>query len=98
MNETDDPLASVVGAVGARIDGHDIDGLDPAAWIASGADEASVRTAIGEAAKGKEWFKSQSRGIRLGRLVSEHWDDLEGTDLRAKLEAVRDFAYAAAEA
>ncbi|MFV1991356.1 MAG: ATP-dependent endonuclease [Acidimicrobiales bacterium] len=98
MNETDDPLASVIGAVGARIDGQNIEELDPAAWITSGADEASVRTAIGEAAKGKEWFKSQSRGIRLGRLVSEHWDDLGGTDLRAKLGAVRDFAYEVAEA
>ena len=55
-------------------------------------DETDLRTAIGEAAmkaKGGGWFKRADLGEQLGAVVVEHWDAIEETDLRQKLEALR---------
>lgn len=101
LNETDDPVASIRDSINARLSDDQLTGTDPEAWVDSDVPEEPLRNAIAEASapadKKKAWFKTQSRGLALGKLISNEWDGLGGTDLRAQLEAVQEFVYRVTE-
>jgi hypothetical protein len=83
-------------AVAAQIKpGCRLDGLDPVDWCRqSGASGPAVRAAIGAAARKNGWFKSQTRGQRLGRLVAASLADVPAEErLKTTLDRLRAFAY-----
>ena len=48
-----------------------------------------LRIALGETAKKKEWYKRQSYGESLGRIVLKHYDELaEGCKLKKEIDAI----------
>jgi putative ATP-dependent endonuclease of OLD family len=55
--------------------------------------ENDIRTAIGEAAKNKDWFKSIDGSWRLGELIVEVLPRIQNTDLSNKLNQMLDWAY-----
>jgi len=97
LNESDDPEMSVRAAVAARLgDGTGrLEGLDPVEWCRQArASPPAVRAAIGAAARSRGWFKSETRGSRLGALVAPALPALQETDpLRATLDRLRRFVY-----
>lgn len=96
LNESDDPEQSVQTAVRARLPGGStLEGLDPSAWaraVVGGL--PAIRTAIGQAARMKGWFKSEASGERLGEVINECLPSLETEDdLRRSVERLRSFVY-----
>ncbi len=51
-------------------------------------DSLELRKAIGLAANKGGWFKRQNKGELLGDLIFEHYDQLENTVLKQRLEAL----------
>jgi energy-coupling factor transporter ATP-binding protein EcfA2 len=101
LNESDDPEVSVRAAVAARLDWNgDLEGLDPVDWCRqTGSTGPEVRAAIGVAAREKRWFKSQSRGQRLGELVAAALPALSDSDpLKQTTSGLRRFVYGHPEA
>lgn len=96
LNESENPEMSVCAAVAAQL-GRDctLEGLNPVAWCRqSGMAASHVRAAIGAAARSRGWFKSETRGQRLGELVAAALPELRYVDpLRRAAERLRAFAY-----
>lgn len=69
-------------------------GIDINEWLRKGADERTLRTTIGNAAKSSKWFKNLNDGERLGNLVAAALPDIAGTPLGAKLKALENWVYA----
>lgn len=62
-------------------------------------DEEACRRKLARAASSGQWFKRIDRGERLGEVLAHQLDlndmigDMDGTDLKLKLETIRDWAY-----
>lgn len=85
---------SIQAVVGARLGCTGLAGTDVFAWqVQATAGESSIRAAVAQAAREKEWFKREDRGEDLAEVVSAHWDGVEGTHLMAVIGALREFAY-----
>lgn len=97
LNESDDPSHAVRAAVAARLNKHpnDLEGLDPVGWTRQlGVAGTEVRAAIGRAANAKGWFKTETRGERLGELLARFLTELEPNDILGNtLHALREFVY-----
>lgn len=70
-----------------------LDEHDPASWP-DAVDEVKFRVALGTIAKQEKhaWFKSREQGAFLGRLVTDHWDEIKSST-RDVVEALRKFAH-----
>ena len=79
---------SVVDAIAHRRGVQPTELGNPAAWT----DSQELRAAIGKTAKEKGWFKRIDLGEDLGNIMAEHMEGLAGTDLRSKLEVLRQWA------
>lgn len=85
---------SIQAVVGAKLGCTGLAGTDVVAWQEQAdAGESSIRAAVAQAAREKEWFKREDRGAELAEVVSAHWDGVEGTHLMAVIGALREFAY-----
>lgn len=88
---------SVRAAVSSRLGDKTITGTDISQWQAeAAADDATLRTAIAGAAKGKKdnaWFKREDAGEALAAVVVAHASGLEATVLMQITERTRTFAF-----
>lgn len=49
----------------------------------------TLRTALGKAAKKKEWYKRQSSGEQIGGVIMAHFDELtEGCRLKKEIQSI----------
>lgn len=55
--------------------------------------ETDVREALSRVAAKKEWLKTVSAGQEVGEIIAQYWGDLEGSELRSKLEELLDWAH-----
>lgn len=70
LNDTEDPEQSVQTAVTNQLPGVTLaPGLDVEGWIAAHG-QSVIRSALGRASVKAKWFKSESKGYRLGRFIS----------------------------
>lgn len=89
-------------ANGAPDSSAGVETLDVSTWAVAGIDLDQARDIVGKTAKGKNkdkdkgWFKRVDKGRRLGRFILES-TDLEGGEVKAKIDALRDAIYAPAE-
>ena len=70
-----------------------IDTTDVQSWITESVSMATVRNAIGGAAKKKKWFKGIEQGERLGELVGDLLAQMAGTDTEEKTILLERFSY-----
>ncbi len=93
LNQSEDPEQSVRSSVEAKLEEATLpDGLDVVSWIES-VDEETVRVALGAAARTARWFKSETKGRRLGRLVLAHLAALEDCRLKSILGLLSTFTH-----
>jgi hypothetical protein len=93
LNDSEDPRDSVLAAIGSRLGSSAPTDADPTTWPDWTNDPARVRRAISEAAKKNKWFKSESKGERLGELLATHAGALDPEGhLATTLDALRHFA------
>ena len=94
LNETENPEASVRAMVENHLENASLpEGLVVVDWVTS-LTEPRIRLALAAAASGKgRWFKSQSKGYKLGRVLAEHLNDIAGTPLNATLDRLRSFTH-----
>lgn len=62
-------------------------------WLASGIPEESIRNAIGESAKVKEWFKRIDLGEELGKIVVADLPNLSGKETLSIIEGIEGWIY-----
>ena len=85
---------AVLSAIKAQLPGNGpILSPDPQSWIAPERGMDEIRDAIGKAANKKKWFKTIDKGEHLGALVAELLPKMAGSDIAAKTDALRSFAY-----
>jgi len=88
---------SVQAAVSSRLGDKPLTGTDISQWQADvDTDNATLRTAIAGAAKGKKnnaWFKREDAGEALAAVVVVHAAGLEGTELMRVIDRTRTFAF-----
>ena len=88
---------SVQAAVSSRLGDKPLTGTDISQWQADAdTDNATLRTAIAGAAKGKKnnaWFKREDAGEALAAVVVVHAAGLEGTELMRVIDRTRTFAF-----
>ena len=65
----------------------------PDDWLDGNLEEKDLRAAAARAASEHSWFKRVDLGEAVGQVVARAWDELDGTDLRAKLEAIEGWVY-----
>jgi len=65
---------------------------DPASWPEF-CEESKLREALGERAKKLGWFKNVRLGRFLGTVVAANWNEIEGSDLAAKLGEIKTWAF-----
>jgi hypothetical protein len=75
-------------------DGTAIAHMDLRQWQASGIDEPTLRTLIGNAAHISEWFKNLNDGRRLAGIVVAALPQIVGRPLEVTLRALEAWAYA----
>lgn len=98
---------SVISAIGARFENTQLRSLKVEEWFSTYGED-HVRQAIASAAKGqktksrekdesKAWFKRESLGSVLARIVLKHEADLQGEILRQGMSTIRAFVYGGAQ-
>jgi putative ATP-dependent endonuclease of OLD family len=92
-NETDDPEASVRAMVQNQLGDDPLpEGLEIVDWIAA-LTESRIRAALGAASGEKAWFKSESKGYELGKVLAQHLSSVVGTPLAKSVEQMRNFTH-----
>ncbi len=93
LSEKDDPAASVRAMVENQLEEGPLpDGLKVVDWI-TGLTEPPIRAALAAASGGKGWFKSESKGYKLGRILTQHLTSVAGTSLGERLDQFREFTH-----
>lgn len=93
LNQSEDPEQSVRSSVESKLEGAALpDGLDVATWL-DRLDAEPVRVALGVAAQTAKWFKSETKGHRLGRLALDHRAGLDECRLKSVLESLSAFTH-----
>lgn len=62
-------------------------------WLSNGIPHGSIRTAIGTAAKEKEWFKRIDVAEELGEIIARTLPTIQASDLSQKLTQLAGWAY-----
>ena len=108
LEVADDPdsaravYAAALVANGAPEGSAGAETLDVSTWAAAGVKLDQARDIVGKTAKGKNkdkdkgWFKRVDKGRRLGRFILDS-ADLEGGQVKSKIDALRKAIYASAE-
>lgn len=68
------------------------EGLEIVDWIAA-LTESRIRAALGAASGEKAWFKSESKGYELGKVLAQHLSSVVGTPLAKSVEQMRNFTH-----
>jgi len=93
VNKSADPSQSVRSAVAARVGEPALpSGTDVADWT-SACGVGAVRMAIAGAASSAGWFKSETNGRLLGRLVLDLRAELADSRLKSVLNALQTFTH-----
>jgi hypothetical protein len=91
--DKDKPAKSVYDSIGSEFDlnSGDFDG-NINSLIDKGFTEEQIRTAVGIKAKDKGWFKRISYGERLAVVVIQHFESIDGTNLKKILTDLKEWA------
>jgi len=63
-------------------------------WLLEIKKESEVRKIIGNAANKGKWFKSMEKGYRLGKFITEYYEELSSEDIGIKLNVLQEWCYA----
>ena len=91
--------ATILNTVSSKlVNNPTLTGTDPTQWMADNTILLTdMRQAIGEAAHKSGWFKDEQRGVELGSLLYELWDEIKDKPLGQRLSELRAFAYPEAD-
>ena len=69
--------------------------VDPEEWRTILTSEEEIRSAFGKVAKAKkaEWFKRVDKAVKLGEIVTHHWEHIADKPLGIGIQRLKDWVY-----